>query len=209
MQSRAHLKSNRALRKPKRLSSLARVLGKVEAADLSLDGGPGSTEAGLEGVLSSSRGSHQQDEEMLQNAAHMKLGFLMPTVKPVRGPLSARLKEWDGQDASKVPSEGNLRQMEADLVTIERLLTEHSGARTGSKPAASKQVQQLQAEAEQLRKKIKSTAKALALAEAQKQLDNVPIQHLADLIAAAQDSEQVLLGKNRWTRRKNGDFLPA
>lgn len=72
----------------------------------------------------------------------------------------------------------------------------------------AKQVQQLRTEAEQLRKKIKTTTKALLQAEAQKQLDEIPIGHLADLVAAAQDAEGLLLGKNRWIRRKNGDFLP-
>ncbi len=213
MQSRAHLKSNRALRKPKKLSSLARVLGKIEAAEIPLDDSLRSTDPGLEDVLSpncgsSNRATEREGDETLVNAAHMKLGFLIPTVKPVRGPLSARLKEWDGQDTSKMASEGNLRQMEADLETIERLLMEHSNSKGGNRTAMAKQVQQLKAEAEQLRKNIKSTARKIAQADAQKEMDDIPIQHLADLVAAAQDSEDILLGKSRWIKRKDGDFLP-
>ncbi|KAJ9479247.1 hypothetical protein PHBOTO_002711 [Pseudozyma hubeiensis] len=215
MQSRTHLKQNRA-RKPQKLSSLARVLGKVEA-DLSLDPSQASSETGLSDVFSGKSqnyggGPSDGSGETMLNALHMRLGFLMPSVKPVRGPVSSRLKEWDGQNADRIASEGGLRQMESDLKTIERLLADHDhvqrdkGARM-PQPALLKQVQQLKGEAEELRRKIKATTRALAQVEAQKQLESIPIEHLSDLVAAAQDSQQVLLGKNRWLRRKNGEFL--
>ncbi|SPO25934.1 uncharacterized protein UTRI_03299 [Ustilago trichophora] len=206
MQSHAHLKDNRALRKPRKLSSLARVLGKIDSGILAVSPDNRQVESGLEDALLDGR-----EDDTLVNEAHMKLGFLLPTVKPKRGPISARLKEWDGQDADKIGSEGGLRQMEADLVTIERLLEEYDAEAKGDRSKRqqlSKQIQQLKTEAEQLRKKIKSATKALAQAESQRQLENIPIEHLADLVAAAQEAEGILLGKNRWTRRKNGDFLP-
>lgn len=194
MQSRAHRKQNRA-RKPQKLSSLARVLGKMEA-DLSAE--PGQTGVGLENVLSSSTsgggGVRGGGDETLLNALHMKLGFLMPSVKPARGPVSARLKEWDGQDADKIASAGSLRQIESDLKIVERLLQQHDAAKAKQ---VAKQVQQLKNEAEQLKRKIKSASKALAQVEARDQLENIAVEHLADLVAAAQDSEQILLGKNR------------
>lgn len=204
MQSRAHLKDNRALRKPKPLSSLARVLGKLDATPASPEESLSSSgEVGLEDALSHTRG-----ETTVLNEAHMKLGFLLPTVKPKRGPISARLKEWDGQDTDKIGSEGVLRQMEADLATVERLLAEYDTKRSQGAAQIATRVRQLKTEAEQLKKKIKMAAKALAQAESQRQLENIPIQYLADLVAAAQDKEGILLGKNRWLRRKNGDFLP-
>ncbi|SPO25580.1 uncharacterized protein UTRI_03299_B [Ustilago trichophora] len=206
MQSRAHLKDNRALRKPKKLSSLARVLGKLDGGGLAVSPDAHQAESGLEDALLDGR-----EDDTLVNEAHMKLGFLLPTVKPKRGPVSARLKEWDGQDADKVGSEGGLRQMEADLVTIERLLEDYDAEAKGDRSKRkqlSKQIQQLKAEAEQLRKTIKSATKALAQAESQRQMENIPIEHLADLVVGAQEAEGILLGKNRWTRCKNGDFLP-
>ncbi|TKY85665.1 hypothetical protein EX895_005205 [Sporisorium graminicola] len=220
MQSHAHLKQNRT-RKPQKLSSLARVLGKIEA-DVSIEPMQGaSTDVGLEGVLSGGSGQYGGPGrgaggagETVLNALHMKLGFLMPSAKPARGPVSARLKEWDGQDADKIASEGSLRQMQSDLATVERLLQQHDAdadAKRGGatkQPSLAKQVQQLKAEAEQLRRKIKSASKALAQVQAREQLENIAVDHLADLVAAAQDSEQVMLGKRRWMMRKRGEFLP-
>lgn len=146
----------------------------------------------------------------------MKLNFLMPSRKPVRGPKSARLKEWDAQDPDKIGSEGNVVQAEVDLATIEKLLEEHDREQQNGGKAKhgnqnkqyGKQVQELRDEAVQLRKTIRSARKALAQAEEKKQLDNIGIEHLADLVAAAQDHEGLLLGKERWLRRKRGDFLP-
>nr|CDI53401.1 putative protein [Melanopsichium pennsylvanicum 4] len=198
MQSRAHLKDNRALRKPKTLSSLARVLGKIDSS---------SSDSSLEAAL-------LEGEDTVVNEAHMKIGFLYPSIKPKRGPVSGRLKEWNGQDAEKVVSEGVLAQMQMDLDTVERLLEEHNSATVGQgkgskkDQSASKQVQKLKTEAEQLKKRIKTVTKALMQAIAQSDLESIPVGHLADLVAAAQDKERLLLGKNRWLRRKNGEFLP-
>lgn len=217
MQSRTHLKHNRA-RKPQKLSSLARVLGKVEA-DLSLDPSQASSETGLSDVFSGNSqnyggGLGDGAGETMLNALHMRLGFLMPSVKPVRGPVSSRLKEWDGQNADRIASEGSLRQMESDLKTIERLLADHNHVQRDKgafarmpQSALLKQVQQLRLEAEELRRKVKAATRALAQVEAQKQMESIPVEHLSDLVAAAQDSQQILLGKTRWLRRKNGEFL--
>ncbi len=124
--------------------------------------------------------------------------------------------------------------MEADLKRIERLLKDQGAIvaprkqeskdpsppkkreRLGKKapkkddPEAlmAKQVQEFKQEAEVLKKKIKTVIKALAKAEAQDKMENIPVALLADLVAAAQDSEQLLLGKQRWTKRKHGAFLP-
>ncbi|CBQ72926.1 conserved hypothetical protein [Sporisorium reilianum SRZ2] len=208
MQTRAHLKQNSA-RKPQKLSSLARVLGKIEA-DAGEPAQSSSSSVGLESAFGAGKGG---DETL--NALHMKLGFLMPSAKPARGPVSARLKEWDGQAADKIASEGSLRQMEADLATVERLLQQHDadakqrgGAKQQQQPKLGKEAQQLKTEAEGLRRKIKSASKALAQAEAREQLESIAVGHLADLVGAAQDSEQVMLGKRRWMRRKSGEFLP-
>lgn len=215
MQSRAHLKLNRALRKPKKLSTVARVLGRSGLATPLTHQVP--NEASSHAAGNGSELEHvfgEQESEVVVNEAHMKLGFLMPSVKPVRGPISARLKEWDGQDADKLGSEGGLRQMQADLDTIERLLEDHDGVDVGKgamqrQPGQmAKQLQQLRDEAVQLKKKIKSASKALAKADAQRQVDQIPIEHLADLVAAAQDAEGILLGKQRWTRRRKNEFLP-
>ncbi|KIS69200.1 uncharacterized protein UMAG_02550 [Mycosarcoma maydis] len=213
MQSRAHLKQNR-VRKPRKLSSLARVLGKVEA-DMSLDSSQLSSQAGLSDLFGSESGGgvggNDSTRETVLNALHMKLSFLMPSVKPARGPISSRLKEWDGQNADKFASEGNLRQMEWDLKTVEKLLADHdqeSAKHTKKQLAISKQVQQLKAEAEQLRKHVKAAARALSQAATQRSLESIPMDHLANLVAEAQDSQEVLLGRSRWIKRKNGDFLP-
>ena len=216
MQSRTHLKQNRA-RKPQKLSSLARVLGKIEA-DVSLDSAEAGNATGLDNVLRSSggrangSGGRGVGGETMLNALHMKLGFLVPSVKPIRGPVSARLKEWDAQNSDRIASEGGLRQMESDFRTIEKLLEQYD-AEDKNKGATkqqgmAKQVQQLKKEAQGLSKKIKAATRTLAQARAKEELEAVAMSRLADLVAAAQDSEQLMLGKERWMRRKRGEFLP-
>lgn len=217
-----------ATRKTTKLSSLARVLGRLDNTsplDGDLDGGDG---IDLRDALT------ELDGDAMVNQSHMRVGFLTPSNKPPRGPLQAKRKIWDGQDADKIESEGQLRQMEADLKRIERLLKDQGAIvaprkqeskdpsppkkreRLGKKapkkddPEAlmAKQVQEFKQEAEVLKKKIKTVTKALAKAEAQDKMENIPVALLADLVAAAQDSEQLLLGKQRWTKRKHGAFLP-
>lgn len=222
-----------ATRKTTKLSSLARVLGRLDstsAPDGDMDGGDG---IDLRDALT------ELDGDAMVNQSHMRVGFLTPSNKPPRGPFQAKRKIWDGQDADKIESEGQLRQMEADLKKIERLLKDQgaieasreqsSNDQAEAKPSApkkrerrgkkapkkedpealmAKQVQEFKQEAEVLKKKIKTVTKALAKAEAQERMENIPVALLADLVAAAQDSEQLLLGKERWTKRKQGAFLP-
>lgn len=193
----AHLRA--ALRKPKKLSSLARVLGKLDTPTSSdLPDGTGG-ETNLHSALEGEEGG-------MLNLAHMKLSFLMPTPKPIRGPKEAKLKNWDGQDPVKIGSEGSLRQMQEDLATVERLLQENGNQRGGDKGVKTG-VQQLKDEAETLRKKIKAAAKALVQAEEKREMENVGIEALAELIAGAQDRERVMLGKQRWAKRARGEFL--
>lgn len=171
MQSFAH---KRTLRKPKKLSSLARLL--------------------------SSHTPFEEEGEVVMNEAHMKLTFLQPTGKPVRGPISARLKEWDGQAPEKVVSVGMIRQMEADLATVETMLE-------GEK-VESRQVKELREEAGELKKKIMVKNRMLKIAEERRRIKDIPLGHLADLVSAAQDEEGLLLAKERWNKRKAGEFLP-
>ncbi|SOV04079.1 uncharacterized protein UDID_04082 [Ustilago sp. UG-2017a] len=195
----SHLRASRAaLRKPKKLSSLARVLGKLDSPI------PGE-EPDLYTALQEGEG----EEGAILNLAHMKLPFLLPSPKPIRGPKEARLRVWDGQGPEKVASEGMLRQMQEDLDTVERLL-EESGKRGGGGGGggAGKQVQQLREEADGLRKKTKAAGKALMQAEEKRKLEDVGVKHLAELIAAAQDREGLMLGKERWMRRARGEYLP-
>lgn len=174
MQSRVHLTLRRTIRKPTTRSAISSALSPSSSID---------------------------EGEVTVNEAHMKLSFLFPTFKPVRGPANTRMREWDGQDPDRTASEGRLRQMEAELQEVKKALE-------GGKRLSPKQVEELRGQAEKMKKKIKSAQRALEKAAEEEELKSVPIGLLAELVAKAQDEEGVLLGKERWSKRAKGEFLP-
>lgn len=87
--------------------------------------------------------------------------------------------------------------MEGDLQRIQEMIRQ--GGEGG---------EELEKEVNRLKKKIKQGRKYLAQAEAERELKSIPLRCLTEVVEAAQEGEGLLLGKERWSKKVRGEFLP-
>lgn len=190
-----HMRSSASQRIPKRITTMARVLDKIEHdSPFDADGLPGPDDLGS--ALTGPAGTI--------NATHLRLAFLQPTRKPPRGPAMSRVREWDAQDYTKHDTPGVLALMQKDLDAIQDVLARMSD-RDDVPP---KHLEKLAQEAKELKGLLKSKTRKLAAPDTREQAGPIIIDMLANLISAAQDSENLWLGKQRWLVRQRNGFLP-
>ena len=137
-------------------------------------------------------------------AAASKVGVLQVAPKPVRGPVGARPRLWDGQQPGT-----HAPQMDAHAVhSLQAYVDEVGRAYVAAREAGDAGAEELRQRLVDARGTLKGLRRKHEQHAAQHELLERPIRALDDVVQLACASEALWLGAARWAMRRRGAFLP-